>query len=531
MATRWLHGAGLVLCISQLRVYAQCDQADPEAILHQLLGDSYVKSLRPNHLGPPTEVTTQLDIQSLVAVNPKKHYFEVMGYWRTSWMDPRLNYTDLENASCFPTIKLNLTETPDKPPISPTVWTPDLYFDNAKEEFYGLHYFWFGPSGKVLRSIRIKHQFECKMDFPDLPFDCHYCPIRLMSYSETASNVILAEKDGKGVTLNQQGAAVTEWTIESRGSEVEKITYGTGGDVFAWDHMRLDVMLSRTALYHMRTDVFYTILFIMMTYCGFFISRSAAPARVTIAVIPVLAMVNLLNHIDAQLPRIKYSWLSIFLTTSLVFAVSAVVEYGIVWMLLAQEEIRKERLNTIQDLAARLGFSRATQFISEDMTMMVEDPHQQKLSSITQRIENIENSSRKVSGTLPGRPPSCLRPSQEAVFDAAYKIFDPGRVGFVTVQGMRIGLRRFNLYYTPEQTAEIFQQMGINEGERMPKETFIDCMANLPTPAASSDRSFFDRPPSLCLDICTRSAYLPSYVALLVAMLLWSLPWSCGKSA
>lgn len=521
--------AGLLSGLLQVCVQAQCNKADPEAILHQLLGNQYRRALRPDHFGPPTQVSVQLDIQSLVAVDPKSAYYEVMGYWRTSWVDPRLKYEGLENASCFPKLKLNLTEAPDKPPTSSLIWTPDLYFDNAKTEFYGLYYFWVEPSGKVLRSILIKHQFECKMNFQELPFDCHHCPIRLLSYSETSSKVTLIEKDGKGMTLNESGKAVTEWSIQQHGSEVVKTLYGTGHDRYSWDSLRLDIVLSRTALYHMRTDVFYTILFVLMPYYGFFISRFAAPARVTIAVIPVLTIVNLLNYIDSQLPRIRYSWLSIFLTTSLVFSVSAVVEYGIVWMLLTTEDCRKEHAGTVQDLAQRLVASRPVRESREEdctalgVTVMVDEA---KVPSLTHR----NGASQVDSVSSQERRTQCLRPSQEAVFNATYKIFDPGERGSVTAEKMRIGLRRLNLYYTPEQIAEIFEMMGVDEGDGMSKHQFVDCMAIMPVPAAASDRGFFDQPPSLCLDILTRSAYLPLYAALLLAMWIWSMPWTCDKS-
>jgi hypothetical protein len=288
----------------------------------------------------------------------------------------------------------------------------------------------------------------------------------------------------------------------------------------------------------------------MMTYYGFFINRNAAPARVTIAVIPVLTIVNLLNHIDAQLPRIEYSWLSLYLTSSLFFSVLAVVEYGIVWMLITHEEHRKERLTTLQALAKRLQENREqrshspkspgspkTRTVFGKRGKSPDAVHQGQGDATIGVSPDAAHQGHRDSADVDDEPDdptridsrACtegsskgLRASQEAVFTSSYKMFDPEGKGFITAERMHTGLRSYNLYYTPEQIKEIFGAMNLADGEHMPRETFIDYLVQLPQPAASQDQGFLDRPPSLCLDLLTRYSFLPLYFSLLISMAIWA---------
>merc|ERR1719433_1902980 len=116
------------------------------------------------------------------------------------------------------------------------------------------------------------------------------------------------------------------------------------------------------------------------------------------------------------------------------------------------------------------------------------------------------------------------RTSQEQVFKSSdtYRVFDPEGRGLITAARMHIGLRSCNLYYTRNQIAEIFESMGLAEDERMPRETFVDYLVQLPQPAAAKDGGFLDRPPSLCVDLITRKVFLPTYLSVLLAMGIWA---------
>ena len=82
-----------------------------------------------------------------------------------------------------------------------------------------------------------------------------------------------------------------------------------------------------------------------MSYCGYFINRGVAPARVAISVLPVLIITTLRNGIFGQLPRISYAiWLTDMLFVSLVFANVSVLQFAVVCWLLERLDAAKGRL-------------------------------------------------------------------------------------------------------------------------------------------------------------------------------------------
>ncbi|KAH8058034.1 extracellular ligand-gated ion channel [Aureococcus anophagefferens] len=80
------------------------------------------------------------------------------------------------------------------------------------------------------------------------------------------------------------------------------------------------------------------IFFVIISYVGFFINASVAPARVAITVIPVLIMRTLLSQVSAKLQIISYlTCLSKFLLYCQFLTVFAVLEYGFVQICLLHE--------------------------------------------------------------------------------------------------------------------------------------------------------------------------------------------------
>jgi hypothetical protein len=75
--------------------------SDPEEIIRQLTAEPYSRLVRPGSKGPPTQVATQLYLESLNTVDEKGNAVDLSGYWRMSWTDQRLNFTSAEDDGCF----------------------------------------------------------------------------------------------------------------------------------------------------------------------------------------------------------------------------------------------------------------------------------------------------------------------------------------------------------------------------------------------------------------------------------------------
>jgi len=482
--------------------------SNPEEVIRKLTAAPYSRSLRPGIEGPATKVATQLYLESLNTVDEKGNAVEVSGYWRMSWTDQRLNFTSVEDGGCFDVLYLPLQGSGSIPLKSPDVWVPDLYFSTALSESYGSNFLEVSSTGSVYVSSRFKHSFKCVMDFSDMPFDTQTCTIDILSYTEDASMVELAAKDDLGVVLPEAGAWLPAWRVKETDHRFHVQQYGTGENAMQWHTLKLDVILERSSGYHIWNDVLYGVLFVAMSWTGFFVARTNAPARVALSLLPVLTMLNHIRGVQSQLPRVsEMTWLSAFLLVSLIYNVAAVLEYGLLSYLLSREEGRVERLRVLRALSVHLGDAYQAQLTQRSQTLQLAD------------VEEGAKVQVEVGRSLSGLNVSNLLPMQQRMVESAMKLFDKSSDGIVSRAEMRRGLRYFNIYYTAEQVTEIFAAMGVEDGEGMPIPKFLKYLKSMREPSATLQMGFLDQPPSMQLDIAMRFGYILSYLLVLVIMI------------
>ncbi|CAK0874328.1 unnamed protein product [Prorocentrum cordatum] len=388
------------------------------------------------------------------------------------------------------------------------------------------------------------------MDFPDMPFDTQKCAIDILSYTEDASMVELSAKDGLGIELPEAGVWLPAWKVSETGHRFHVQQYGTGENAMQWHTLKLDVTLERSSGYHIMNDVLYGILFVAMSWTGFFVARTNAPARVALSLLPVRTMLNHIRDVQSQLPRIsEVTWLSAFLLVSLIYNVAAVLEYGLVSYLLSKEDAREERLRVRRALSAHLGAAYGKQLAQRStfchlLTAAAESTLDQSspcnecgpggrdvamsVAVSLPRLPLLQGNSwarggsladeeegavdveveegdprRKVCKSLSGLHVSSLLPTQQRTVHAAMRLFDDGD-GIVSRVEMRRGLRHFIIYYTAEQVTEIFATMGVEDGQGMPMSTFLKHLKSMTEPSPTLQKGFLDKPPSMQLDIAMR---------------------------
>jgi hypothetical protein len=405
---------------------------------------------------------------------------------------------------------------------SSEVWVPDLYFLNSLTESYGSYLVELYPNGDIYMSVHFKHSFTCLMNFAQMPFDEQVCSIDILSYSEDASKVQLSAKDGIGIQIAEGGAYIPSWNISGTSIGFHMTTYGTGDNVLRWHSMNIGVTIERSSGYHIMNDVLYGVLFVFMSWTGFFVNRSNAPARVAMSLLPVLTMLNHITGIQQQLPRISdLTWLSLFLLVSLVFNVIAVLEYGLVSWLLSVEDRRAERLRTLRVLSTHLGEAYVTQQLTRKSTRMLTTASDASLPGPQDDGDDSEQCRAELGRAFSSDSiidVSVLLPVQRAMVEDSLKVFDPQLTGFVTAKNMRSGLRQFNIYYSAEQISEIFRKMGQKEHESMPRDKFIKYLKSMPEPSPTMQRDFWGQSPSLIVDKSMRNAFIVSYLMTLLIM-------------
>jgi len=128
-----------------------------------------------------------------------------------------------------------------------------------------------------------------------------------------------------------QNLELGEWTnfrTELSAGVTDKLLFDR--DV-QWPYAQFTFEMERIASSSVITSILPSALITIMSYSGYWINAAAAPGRIALAIICVLATVSHRFSVLAQLPIVSYQiWIDKYLTVNLIFTFVAVVSYAIV---------------------------------------------------------------------------------------------------------------------------------------------------------------------------------------------------------
>ena len=476
-------------------------------------------------------VKVMLYIMSLVSVDQKEQQMEVHGFYRTQWLDQRLAFSKRFEDCEFVTL-----------PLTSAIWQPDIYFDNSIIEWYGAGSFSLYPQGEVFRSQRFVHRFTCPMVFTRLPFDEQVCTIKMGSYSFSMKDINVTSYDGGGVAVPSGYEGNEQFFLTQATSQVEVEVYdGTGQEVaYAYLHIRLNLLrLSDSIIWFV---VVTGVCFTLVTFSGLFISRKLAPARVAMAVIPVLIMLNLETNVRDGLPPLNSStWLTSLIGFMKAFCLCAVFEYGLVSHLLQEENVKDEKYLAFKQLAAKIKLKeQATAATSQHKDSKDEGPEvvaEDRSEAEIGQSESVpfEGQGKDILGTgaivpilstststskehkehvaeMRSRTQSTVdaesMPFLENRFAEAWTVFDLDCSGHLDQREVQVGFRRFGQYLSKGQVMFIFTELGIRNNSMTMQEfrTFFMDVEKY-SPPKPIHISFWEQPPSLQVDKAFRWGY------------------------
>eukprot|EP00811_Abedinium_folium_P031325 NODE_5090_length_1809_cov_13.590369.p2 GENE.NODE_5090_length_1809_cov_13.590369~~NODE_5090_length_1809_cov_13.590369.p2 ORF type:complete len:255 (+),score=59.88 NODE_5090_length_1809_cov_13.590369:867-1631(+) len=235
-----------------------------------------------------------------------------------------------------------------------------------------------------------------------------------------------------------------------------------------------------------------------MSWTGFFIDGKASPARVMLAVIPVLTMLNHINTVSKLTPRLSYYMvLDVFLLICLFFCFGAVVEYAVLHHLLRREAVCERRLVILRAIAQELAEGEGMQGVVEDLMLLGSQGvvGKQQVSSTDANFRN-----------------SLSMLQREVLFSEMALLFNLNSKDTISITREMLHkiLRRYCCYYTPLQVAELFMRMDIPNAEDMSLMMFLSFLHKFPKPTPVM-RQFADTAPSQRLDIILRVGFPISF--------------------
>ena len=310
---------------------------------------------------------------------------------------------------------------------------------------------------------------------------------------------------------------------------------------YAYLHIRLTLLrLSDSMIWFV---VITGVCFTLVTFSGLFISRKLAPARVAMAVIPVLIMLNLETNVRDGLPPLNSStWLTSLIGFMKAFCLSAVFEYGLVSYLLEEENVKDEKYLAFKQLAVKIklkeqatsqhkedevaespqsGVSDGSE-IGQSESVPFEDQEKDIQETTGAIVHFISTSTSKEdkehvasidSSRMRGRTQSTVdaesMPFLENRFAEAWTVFDLDNSGHLDQHEVQVGFRRFGQYWSKGQVMFIFTELGIRN-DSMTKQNFRTFFMDVEkySPPKPIHISFWEQPPSLKVDKAFRWCYL-----------------------
>ncbi len=309
-------------------------------------------------LAQPDNVTLHLHLNQLTRVEEIYEHISLGGYLSAEWYDDRLRFNDSSSGGCFrPKAENSATSgaVAFSKGVLNQIWTPDLMLRNGvggstTNRLLDGDYasMWLNPDGHVFAQAPVSLSVTCNMDFTKVPFDQHRCSIIFGVYREDARDVRLLLATPSIDEDDFDARSVSGWKFElaPEESHADVALSGLAFDDFDADagvqELPIDEEPRATFVFLLRRDsslvpvtIRITWLLVLISWTGFFIDRSAAPARVALDVIGLLSIIQLLRTTTDALPRRgSLCWLELYLWMSVLFIAFAIVEYGmLLWLM------------------------------------------------------------------------------------------------------------------------------------------------------------------------------------------------------
>jgi len=304
---------------SAMAAAVESEQLKTERAVLEHLRQNYDSKVPPGLRLRPTEVEISTAVSGLFGINQQRGVFSVDIFLRGHWNDPRLAWEGLNVSLGCPLDRLDLRRS--------EAWTPDIFIENAVSTTFNARevMFYVEPNGDVTWSRRLIADVRCAMHFENFPFDKQTCAINIMTFHERAEDVLLTFK-----TEQDAGFA------EIRDHEFHNFTqsYTTGVQKYTTGHFpyaNIEFTMQRMLGYWITNGILPANIFVFISYCGFWINPSAAPARVGLTITCVLITLTMHARIAASMPVVAYQvWMVEYLFGCIFFNLIAVVSYAIV---------------------------------------------------------------------------------------------------------------------------------------------------------------------------------------------------------
>nr|APC26106.1 GABA receptor alpha-like protein [Homarus americanus] len=287
-------------------------------LLDNLL-EGYDQTLRPSFGGDPTTVEIDIEVRSMSQISEMDMTYSMDCYFRQSWVDERLAFSDLEEAF---TLSVSVLDK---------LWKPDTFIYNGKKSYVHLittpnKFIRLYQNGRILYSSRLTINANCPMNLHDFPMDTQRCPLKLGSFAYTTQDVIYRWNENRQVVIASD-LMLSQFDLIATPSGFENTTRRAG----EFSTLLASFHLQRHMGNFMITVYGPCVLLVVLSWVSFWLNREATSDRISLGITTVLTMTFLGLEARTDLPKVPYSTaLDLFVWLSYGFIFATIIEFAFV---------------------------------------------------------------------------------------------------------------------------------------------------------------------------------------------------------
>nr|QQY02572.1 glycine receptor subunit alpha-2 [Cryptocotyle lingua] len=291
---------------------------------------SYRSHERPGEQSQnPTNVHVFIHILAVTSINVVQMEYTVDLYLRQRWVDTRLAWNTHSHLkhhqdSVLLTAQLH------------RLWIPDLFFRNGKRGFthdMSVPNFLVrvSPDGSVLYSQKITMILSCSMFLKNYPMDHQECHMNLGSYGYTLDELKFVWQEEEAVTV-AENLQLLEFE-SPRGAATQDCTKNGTTSTGTYSCLLLTISFQRLVASYLVTTYIPEVLIVMVSWLGFWIDVKAAPARISLGLLTLLALLTEGSGVSSKLPRVTYvKAIDVWINSCLMFVIAALLEFAVAYL-------------------------------------------------------------------------------------------------------------------------------------------------------------------------------------------------------
>ncbi|BHF81402.1 Glutathione S-transferase Mu 3 [Sparganum proliferum] len=262
----------------------------------------------------PIYVDISLHIQSIPEVNVRSMEFSIVLILHQRWCDSRLqvNGTDIPHNIRMPHQWL-----------SGYIWLPDVYFLNARggtlhQVTQRNEMLWMHSNGVVIYSQKLTLRLFCRMTFWNFPMDTQTCSILVSSYGHAKNDLELRWWNTEDYVHIEKAfdpvlsSLAVEMTEELGLNEFEQPIHAfrdcnnTSVVTGSFSCLELELRLVRKYGFYIIYAYLPSSLVVLIAWLAFLIDPRAIPARVSLGLLSVIALITHNASLLVHLPNVSY---------------------------------------------------------------------------------------------------------------------------------------------------------------------------------------------------------------------------------